>query len=1163
MASSAPSLAQVAARRAALRKYLRSLKIGAGIGLVCGIIVILLGFSDKGLLARSELLSLDIRYRLRPAIPAHPDVALINYDDASLALFGSWPWPRHRQVALVTVMDFYDAAAAGYDVFFSEKNDIVVVERRLKGFIQSIGSSSARPAADQIGRTLRTAIRDYDMEFQKTIGHAENIYLGYFVQEPDKSIAVGGLSRIREAIEEEKKVWTDEKRSAMGALQPYTIDTTPVLEKKIFKMINVVPPLSSLARASHGAGFAQIVKDLDHTVRLYPMFMYYDGRIYPSIGCVMLSRVLGVPMSQWEIRPGDVVKIPGALVPGRTETETIRIPVNENAQLLMNWAGPFNDRFLHVSFRLVSEYYAYYTAKSIARQFAAEPAIFDALHREITQSIDEEVMVTDRESRRIADEVALAHVAAPMIRAGKSPRQILAAWPSAAAVPAADSILQALDIGIQAAAGRPVNAAGLNDRWRGEIEKNVAWFAARQRLADVEPLFFPPPRRVVQEGRTIDFSPVDIEKKVFMIGLTGVGTIDLNPMPYESVSPMVGLHSNALNSILSRQFLKFPVKAWRYPLDLSFALVTAVIGAVTTPFIGFLAVLLMSGAYGGVVCWAFTKYGQWIYWVEPTLAIVLTFVVIVVYHFVEAQREKGKVREIFSAMVSPAVLKLMEENPDRFSLTGMRKPATTFFSAIEKFGKVTSGVAPDELGGILSIYLTPTSEIIMDYAGYIDKYEGHIIMADFGVPLDDPGHAWKCCYAAVEQQQDIESFLFFVKARYGVDVYVTMGINAGYISAGNMGSEKKMQYTVMGDAVNMAARFRPANLIYDTRVIIGEPTVPLVQDHLEIRMLDKLLAKGKTKPTTIFEVQGWQPAAYLKLKQNDPVPPSLLTRWSKCPAEKIFGYQRFWQLREKSFSHPGIPKIREFFESQIPAAESMIKLDGRFEIQKYRDEAQSISAEAGRLLGKSFNGKSHSGKSWDVILDEWIALSRTIVEAIEGGRTLAGQNEVVYEQFESTYSRAATLAGKLQTLKTRLSFHAETESLMERFIVDLHEAVEKTSDAAMPPVSQEQVDAGREGYRKAAEDFYNSLAAAPRDYHEMMSVVGSITEPQRKARQLFVEGVQLHWERRWDESLVKFRAALEILPDDGPSKTYVERVAGYKVDPPGDKWQGEFVQKKK
>ncbi len=503
---------QRAARIAALKKHLRSLLIGVGIGVACGLLVVLIATPKEGFIARTELLSLDVRYRTRPRIPAHPEVGLIDYDDASLALFGGWPWPRHRQVALVRMLDFYDARAAGYDVFFSEKNDIVLMEDRIRKFVEDTSITQTRVPQAQITRTLQTSIRDYDHELERAISSAGNIYLGYFVQQPDKTVAIGGLPAIKKYVEEDKKS-ASYPREAMEVAEQYSIPASPELERSIFKMSRMVPPLPFLTRSSNGIGFAQIVQDLDHTVRLYPMFMYYDGRIRPSIGVIMLSKILQVPFDSWVIQPDKkYTEIPNALVPGEALPETIHIPVNENGQMLMNWAAGFEEVFLHVPFWTISEYYAYHTAKNIARTFPPDPASLSALHREIMSSIDEEQMVTEEKSSRIATEIAIAHVATPLLKAGKSVSEIQAILKLPPDMPAQDAgeVIRAVQMAIGAGVS---SGAGFDSAWKKEIERNVAWFTAKNRLADVEPLFFPRTHQVVWNGKQTDFSPLDCRRR--------------------------------------------------------------------------------------------------------------------------------------------------------------------------------------------------------------------------------------------------------------------------------------------------------------------------------------------------------------------------------------------------------------------------------------------------------------------------------------------------------------------------------------------------------------------------------------------------------------------------------------------------------------------------
>ena len=142
----------------------------------------------------------------------------------------------------------------------------------------------------------------------------------------------------------------------------------------------------------------------------------------------------------------------------------------------------------------------------------------------------------------------------------------------------------------------------------------------------------------------------------------------------------------------------------------------------------------------------------------------------------------------------------------------------------------------------------------MARGGYVDKYEGDAVMAEWGVPFPMADHAAQACYAALEQQERLAEIRPQLKEEFGHDLNVRMGINTGTVTAGNMGSERRFQYTVMGDAVNQAARFESANKSYGSLIMIGETTYAAVRNLFEVRLLDLIVVKGKTKPIHIYEL---------------------------------------------------------------------------------------------------------------------------------------------------------------------------------------------------------------------------------------------------------------------------------------------------------------------
>lgn len=1054
------------------------------IGLLCAGGVLLLGLTP--FVKRTELLTVDYRYRAREPIEFRSDLGFIDFDDSSIALYGRWPWPRHRHVALVRTLDLYDAAAAGYDVFFFEANDII-----FDG----------------------TEFRDYDAEFANAMARGGNIILAEVMQHPDAAIAAGKLPAILRQTDSIKDSATPEKLRALEIAARYTIPIDSATEEGLFKTVDVATVIPVLADAAAGVGYAQVIPGIDPVVRLYPTLMYYDRAAWPSIALVMVAHLLDFPVSEIKIIPGSHIALPNG----------VNIPIDVHGQMITNWAGGYMDRGLHISFSELSSMYALNRAKELSREFAPSPENYSAILERIRSVMDRDLLVGAEESERIARRIAFARVAQPLLANAGELAPLAALEPDASIrTEVLAAIATALDI----------PGSVIDESWAGEIRKNVAFFKAREKLGEAEPLYFSPPIQVPWDGATKSFSPTDLEGKTFMIGLTGTGTIDINPMPFEEAFPMVGFHLHAINTILTNQFLHFPKTWMRYAGAFGLALCAAALAAAFTPLRAFVGCIALALGWSIFVWRSWTASGEWVPWVEPLLALSTTYIAIVISEFVRAARERRVVRELFATMVSPSVLKLMEENPDRFSLSGERKEATIFFSSIEGFAKVTQGVAPDELTSILGNYLTPTSDIIMEYDGYIDKYEGHIIMADFGVPLDDPDHARKCCWAAIEQQQDIAAFRVFVAARYGEDVTVSMGINSGWVSAGNMGSERKMQYTVMGDAVNVAARFRPANGIYGTGIITGEAAEPMIRETVELRLLDKLLLKGKTTPTTMYEILGWKSGAYEKFYEGRPLPPSLFTRWRDCPPEKVFGYIQFWREREKTFGEPLCGEIAAFFEEQIPAVERMMIAGAVLAMRALDAEIERLEKVANIASGQEREGG--------------IAMRRERLAAVSAHPDLKMQ--------------AQSLDGKFQKLEASL---AKTSRVGIESVNRALDAIRSWFAGDVPPDPEKTFEDSQKEYQSAVQIFFNSLARRANNYHAAMAKIGSVSGAAANVRALYEEALKLHWDRKWDEALEKLRNAGAIDAGDGPTKALIERIEGYKMAAPDPNWQGEFVQTKK
>jgi adenylate cyclase len=227
-------------------------------------------------------------------------------------------------------------------------------------------------------------------------------------------------------------------------------------------------------------------------------------------------------------------------------------------------------------------------------------------------------------------------------------------------------------------------------------------------------------------------------------------------------------------------------------------------------------------------------------------------------YFIVQGQEKF-IRHSFKHYLSPVVIDQLIHNPDRLKLGGERKELTLLFSDLEGFTKISEGLDPEDLTQLLNEYLTAMTEIILEEEGTVDKFEGDAIIAFWNAPLDIEDHAKKAVKAALRCQEKLSELRPYFLDQYGKRLYMRIGINTGYAIAGNMGSSTRFDYTVLGDAVNLAARLEGANKYYGTYTMISSATYELLDEQFQCRELGKIRVVGRSGPVTVYE-----PLAYKK-----------------------------------------------------------------------------------------------------------------------------------------------------------------------------------------------------------------------------------------------------------------------------------------------------------
>lgn len=345
-----------------------------------------------------------------------------------------------------------------------------------------------------------------------------------------------------------------------------------------------------------------------------------------------------------------------------------------------------------------------------------------------------------------------------------------------------------------------------------------------------------------------------IDGRIAMVGLTTTGE-DVGATPVGASVPLVFVHMTAATEILSGRFMR-PLD--RAGLILVYAALWILVSTISQ---------LHGGRYTGAMLGLALGYTLVAYAgvhlhrvVLPVLGPLFYFglcaIAVLSYRFATEERAKRKIRTMFSTMVSGQVLEYLEEHPDSFSLQGHTVDATVFFSDVAGFTEISERLPAHRLTALLNAYLTPCTNCILNHGGYLDKYVGDQVMAVWGAPFSEPDHAFKACQCALEQQRIIQAMNGRLEQDFGVRLQVRMGINSGSMTAGNMGSQRKFQYTVMGDAVNLAARLEPCNKDLGTTVLIGEQTRRQAGDRVVVRRVGRVVVLGRSAPAEVFELLG-------------------------------------------------------------------------------------------------------------------------------------------------------------------------------------------------------------------------------------------------------------------------------------------------------------------
>ncbi|RLA91087.1 MAG: adenylate/guanylate cyclase domain-containing protein [Deltaproteobacteria bacterium] len=346
----------------------------------------------------------------------------------------------------------------------------------------------------------------------------------------------------------------------------------------------------------------------------------------------------------------------------------------------------------------------------------------------------------------------------------------------------------------------------------------------------------------------------DFSQKWVLVGLTAPGLYDLKATPLSPIYPGVAIQATLLDNLLNRDFLVPLPRVGAILLTLGISL-TAALTVLWVPAL-WLTLLSLIGYLALIMTLAVLLFvtGVWLDAVPPLVAVVFAFGVSAAYSYSTEGRQKRVIRRTFAHYMSDTLIQDLLKNPDKLRLGGERREMTIFFSDLAGFTSLSEGLSPEELVSLLNEYLTQMTDIILARGGIIDKYEGDAIMAFWGAPLSQPDHAARACLAALEQQRQLSKLRSEWQSRGLPQFSARMGINTGEVVVGNLGSNTRFDFTVIGDAVNLASRLEGANKSYDSGILISETTAVQAEGQVELRELDLLAVKGRATPVRVYEV---------------------------------------------------------------------------------------------------------------------------------------------------------------------------------------------------------------------------------------------------------------------------------------------------------------------
>ena len=358
----------------------------------------------------------------------------------------------------------------------------------------------------------------------------------------------------------------------------------------------------------------------------------------------------------------------------------------------------------------------------------------------------------------------------------------------------------------------------------------------------------------IQKGEKPTITDPDAFKDAYVFfGFSAPGLFDLRPTPVSGVYPGVEINATILDNLLADDFIRPVPAAFVIGMTLLIALLAGLATSSVSGIMKSAMVYVFFIAAPVILCLIAYRQGFWLPLVVQETGVAVTLFSAGLIYYTTEGRQKMFIKNAFKQYLSPAVIEELIQHPEHLKLGGERRMLSIFFSDLEGFTGISEVLDPEALTVLLNDYLSAMTDIIHEEGGTVDKYEGDAIIAFWNAPLQQSDHALRCVRAALRCQVRLAEMRPMFKERLGKDLKMRIGINSGPAVVGNMGSHTRFDYTMIGDAVNLAARLEGINKQFGTYTLISQSTMEQTDGAFPVRELSKVAVVGRKEPVVVYE----------------------------------------------------------------------------------------------------------------------------------------------------------------------------------------------------------------------------------------------------------------------------------------------------------------------